>query len=305
MTAADALQPHTSIGPEMRPLWLRALRGLGRFAWRQPLGFGGLLVVLALVVIALPPVAERLAPYTYAKQDLRHRLEGPSRDHPLGTDGQGRDTFSRLVYGARVTVAVGFGAVAISETIAAVIGILSGFYSGWFDKLFQRLVDMFQALPNLVVLITILGIFGSGLWQMVIAIGLITGPGGSRLIRGQVFTIMHRPFIESARLVGASDRRIMLVHVLPNVVPLIILGATLRIGAVILLEASLSFLGFGLPPPFPSWGQMLTLDGREFMRRAPGLAIFPGLAIGLAVFSFNILGDALRDVLDPRLRGGR
>jgi peptide/nickel transport system permease protein len=305
MSAIDAVQSHARAGGEVRPWWLRALRGTGRFAWRQPLGFGGLLVVIALVLIALPPVAERIAPYTYAKQDLRHRLEGPSRDHPLGTDGQGRDTFSRLVYGARVTVTVGFGAVAISETIAAVIGILCGFYSGWFDKLFQRLVDMFQALPNLVVLITVLGIFGSGLWQMVVAIGLITGPGGSRLLRGQVFTIMHRPFIESARLVGASDGRIMLVHVLPNVVPLIILGATLRIGAVILLEASLSFLGFGLPPPFPSWGQMLTLDGREFMRRAPGLAIFPGLAIGLAVFSFNILGDALRDVLDPRLRGSR
>ncbi len=153
------------------------------------------------------------------------------------------------------------------------------------------------------VLITVLGIFGSGLWKLTIVIGVLAIPGASRLIRGQVIQLMGEPFVESAHAVGASDVRVMLRHIVPNVMALILLGATLRIGFVVLAEASLSFLGYGVPPPLPSWGQMLSLDGREFMRQAPGLAIFPGLAIGLMVFSFNIFGDALRDVLDPRLRG--
>ncbi len=291
--------------PATRPLWLRVPRALFRFARRKPLGFAGLTIIAALVLLAIPPVASAVAPYGYATQELRHRLQGISAAHWLGTDGQGRDVFSRLVYGARITVVVGFGAVAISETMAAMIGLMSGYYGGWFDKLFQRIVDMFQSLPQLVVLISVLGLLGSGLWQMVFAIGLLGGPGGSRIIRAQVLATMQRPFVEAARITGASDLRIMVTHVLPNVMPLIILGASVRIGAVVLLEATLSFLGFGLPPPFPSWGQMLTLDGREYMRRAPGLALYPGIAIGLAVFSFNVVGDALRDVLDPRLKSGR
>jgi peptide/nickel transport system permease protein len=307
MSVNTAGMNETAIGAGTRPppIWLRGPASLMRFARRKPLGFLGLIIITALVVLAIPPVTHAVAPYGYSTQQLRHRLEGASATHPLGTDGSGRDVLSRLIYGSRVTVLVGFGAVAISELMGSVIGLFSGYYGGWFDKIFQRVVDLFQSLPQLVVLISLLGLFGSGLWQMVIAIGLLGGPGGSRIIRGQVLTTMRRPFVEAARLTGAGDLRIMLQHVLPNVVPLIIFSASVRIGAVILLEASLSFLGFGLPPPFPSWGQMLTLDGREFMRRAPGLALYPGIAIGLAVFSFNVLGDALRDVLDPRLKSGR
>jgi peptide/nickel transport system permease protein len=244
--------------------------------------------------------------YPYAKQDLRSRLQDPTSTHLLGTDSIGRDILSRLVYGARTAVMVSFGAVLISETIGATLGIMSGYYGGWVDKVGFRLVDVFQALPGLVVLITILGIFGSGLWEMIFVIGVIYGLGtGTRYIRGQTIYVMANPFIESARVLGASDRRIMVRYLLPNVFPLIILSATLRLGFVVLLEASLSFLGYGLPPPFPSWGQMLSLEGREYMRTQPGLAIYPGLAIGLLVFSFNLFGDALRDVLDPRLRGTR
>jgi len=243
--------------------------------------------------------------YPYAKQDLRARLQGPSSKHLLGTDSIGRDILSRLVFGARTAIMVSFGAVLISETIAATLGIMAGYYGGAVDKFAYRIVDIFQALPGLVVLITILGIFGSGLWQMIIVIGVIGGPGGSRTLRGQTISIMASPFIEAARVLGASDRRIMMRYVLPNVFALIILGSTLRLGAVVLIEASLSFLGYGLPPPFPSWGQMLSLEGREYMRTQPGLAIYPGLAIGLLVFSYNLFGDALRDVLDPRLRGSR
>jgi peptide/nickel transport system permease protein len=279
--------------------------GLLRFARKKPLGFLGLVIVVVLLIAATPPFTSWIAPYGYAQQDLRNRLQGPSAQHVLGTDQLGRDVFSRIVYGARVSIIVGFGAVAISEVIAVIIGVVSGYYLGWFDRLFQRFIDVLQSLPNLVILITVLGILGSGLWQLVIVIGVLGGPGGSRLIRGQVIALMQAPYVEAARVIGAGHLRIMAVHVLRNVVALVILGATLRIGAVVLAESTLSFLGYGLAPPFPSWGQMLALDGREFMRRAPGLAIWPGIAIAVTVYAFNMLGDALRDVLDPRLRGGR
>jgi peptide/nickel transport system permease protein len=289
----------------VRPWWQRLPLNLLRFARKKPLGFLGLVIVVVLLITATPPFTDWIAPYSYAQQSLRERLKPPSSSHWLGTDQSGRDVFSRIVYGARVSVVVGFGAVAIAETIAVVIGIVSGYYLGWFDRIFQRIVDMFQSLPTLVVLITILGIFGSGLWQLVIVIGVLGGPPGSRLIRGQVISLMNRPYVEAARVLGAGHLRIMLRHLLPNVFALVILGATLRIGTVILAESTLSFLGYGLPPPFPSWGQMLALEGREYMRKAPWLALYPGLAIVLTVYAFNILGDALRDVLDPRLRGQR
>ncbi len=315
--------------PERKAFLQRVLSGLGNFARKKPLGFGCAIVVLFFVLVGdlvpetvnkisstagfgtpLPYLADQLQKHTgfiypFAKQDLRARLQGPSSKHLLGTDSIGRDILSRLIYGARVTVIVAFGAVFISETIAATLGIMTGYYGGWVDKIGVRIVDVFQALPGLVVLITILGIFGSGLWQLVIVIGVLGGPPGSRIIRGQTLQIMASPFIEAGKVIGASDRRLMMQYVLPNVFALVILGATLRLGFVVLLEATLSFLGYGLPPPFPSWGQMLSLEGREYMRTQPGLAIYPGLAIGLAVFSFNLFGDALRDVLDPRLRGSR
>ena len=200
---------------------------------------------------------------------------------------------------------VAFGAVFIQQTIGGTIGIAAGYYGGWVDKALYRVVDVFQALPGLVVLITILGIFGSGLWQLVFVIGALFGPTNSRVIRGQSLYTMASPFMEAARVVGAGDIRIMRRYVLPNVFHLMVLGATLSLGFVVLLEATLSFLGYGLPPPFPSWGQMLSLEGRQYMRTQPGLAIYPGVAIGILVFSFNLFGDALRDALDPRLRGSR
>jgi peptide/nickel transport system permease protein len=319
----------------------KVLRPIISFARKKPLGFVCAVIVLALVVVGdffpvtlnliyhaagkplgggypsiqramtategkpLPYVASYIAPFPYDRNNPRDRLQGPSSTYILGTDELGRDVFSRLIYGARVSIVVPFGAVVITELMAAMIGIASAYYGGWVDKTAQRLVDIFQALPGLVVLITVLGIFGSGLWQLIVVIGVLGGPPGSRIIRGQVLSIMASPYIEAARVIGAGDRRIMLKYLLPNVMALIILGSTLRLGVVVLIEASLSFLGYGLPPPFPSWGQMLSLQGREYMRSAPGLAIYPGLAIGLVVFSYNLLGDALRDTLDPRLRGSR
>jgi peptide/nickel transport system permease protein len=299
------------------------------FARRKPLGAVCGLIIIFFVIIGdlvpetvnkisttagfgppLPYLADILADntpfvYPYGEQNLQYRLKGISFDHWLGTDQVGRDIFSRLLYGARVAVMVSFGAVFISEGMAISIGILSGYYSGLFDKTIYRLVDIFQALPGLVVLITVLGLIGSGLWSLVLVIGFIGGPSGSRIFRGQAIAIMSSPFIEAARVVGASDWRIMTRYLLPNIMPLLILAATVRLGGVVLIVASLSFIGYGLPPPFPDWGGMLSLEGRQYMRRQPGLAIYPGVAIGVLVFSFNLFGDALRDVLDPRLRGGR
>lgn len=309
---------------------VRMLNGVTHFARKKPLGFICGLVVIFFFVVGdaipetinkvtrtagisdepVPYLADQLASeipwlYPYAQQDLRARLEGSSNDHLLGTDAIGRDILSRLLYGARVAVMVAFGATFIAVTMGAIIGIMSGFYMGLVDKLLYRVVDAFQALPGLVIFIVILGIFGSGLWPIIFVLGAVFGPSQSRIVRGQTLSIMATPFIEAAKVVGASDQRIMTRYVLPNTFHLIVLNATFLLGLMVLVEATLSFLGYGLPPPFPSWGQMLSLDGRQYMRTQPGLAIYPGIAIGILVFSFNLFGDALRDVLDPRLRGSR
>ncbi len=323
----------TGVYEDWRPveesLARRVWRSISSFTRKKPLGAACGLVVLFFVVIGdfvpetvnkassvagfghpVPYLADVLQEHTtivyrYTAEDLRHRLAGPSSTHLLGTDQLGRDIFSRLLYGARVAVVVSIGAVFISETMGAAIGIAVGYYGGWLDKIAYRLVDVFQALPGLVVLITIFGVFGSGLWQMVFVIGFLGGPPSSRIIRGQTLSVMASPYIEAERVLGASDMRIMVHHILPNVFALVILSSTVRFGILVLVEASLSFLGFGMPPPFPSWGQMLSVDGQAYMRTQPGLAIYPGIAIAMLVFSYNLWGDALRDVLDPRLRGSR
>ncbi|HEY8491748.1 MAG TPA: ABC transporter permease [Dehalococcoidia bacterium] len=290
-----------------RPRPVRALLWLLSFARKKPLGFLGMIIVLSLVATAL--LADAIAPYPPDKIDLRNSLEGPSREHLLGTDRNGKDTLSRLIHGARISMYVGFGAVALGSTGAALLGITSAYLGGWGDKLIQRFVDAWQAMPGLIILITLLGIARrmpdiDMVLAMVVAIGILIIAGQSRVIRSAALATMATPYVEAARALGAGGPRIIFVHVLPNVLPLVLVTATISLGGVILAEASLSFLGFG-PDGEPSWGQMLSLDGREYMSKQPGLAIFPGLAIGLAVFGFNMFGDALRDVLDPRLRGRR
>lgn len=305
--ASSASVSALEFGPEARrerPFPLRAALATARFARRKPLGFVGLLIVLALLGAAV--FAEQLAPFEPSKLDLKHRLEGSSSLHKLGTDATGKDVLSRLLYGARISMAVGFGAVAISELGAVTIGVLSGYRGGWVDKIVQRFVDAWQAMPGLIILITFLGIVRrmpnvNLVLAMVIAIGVLGIPGRSRVFRSQVLTIKEAPYVEAARSMGAGGLRIVWACILPNVVPLILVSATVGLGGVILAEASLSFLGFG-PAGEPSWGQMLSVDGREYMRKQPGLAVWPGVCIALAVFGFNIFGDALRDVLDPRLR---
>jgi peptide/nickel transport system permease protein len=303
-SATDTLSLSLDYRPE-RPAPVRWLIALGKFARAKPLGAFGLIVIVAMIFTTI--FADQIAPYPPNKIDLRHKLEGPSAQHRLGTDATGKDVFSRLIYGARISVTVGFGAVAISTLFATIIGVISGYFGGRVDTIVQRFVDAWQAMPGLIILITLLGIVRrmpnvNLLVAMIVAIGIITIAGRSRVERSAVITVRSQPFIEAARSLGAGHTRIMLQYILPNIVPIILVGATVALGGAILAEASLSFLGFG-PAGEPSWGQMLSVDGRQYMRAQPGLAIWPGLCIALAVFSFNIFGDALRDVADPRLRG--
>jgi peptide/nickel transport system permease protein len=231
------------------------------------------------------------------------RLQGPSLAHPFGTDASGRDLLSRVIWGARVSVTIGFGAVLISTFIAVVVGVTSGFFGGWVDLSVQRLVDIWISFPALVLLVSLIAIVGPGLWSTMLVLGVLLAPGAARVVRSAALSVGVQPYIESARCLGAGDLRIVLRYVLPNVMAPILVLATTQLGAAILAESTIAFLGYGVPPPFPTWGSMLSGTGRAYMLQSPWLGIWPGLAISGAVFGFNMFGDALRDVLDPRLRG--
>jgi peptide/nickel transport system permease protein len=272
-----------------------------RFIRAKPLGALGGCFVALMMVLAL--FADVIAPYDYNKRNLRERLRPPSLQHIMGTDNLGRDVFTRIVYGARVSVTVGFGSIGMGVLLASLVGITSGYFGGWFDILFQRLVDAWQALPWLVILLSLIAVLQSGLLTLMVALGILSASGSSRIIRSATLSVKELQYVEAARAVGASHARIILQHILPNVFAVMIIIATIGLGGVILAESALGFLGFGVPPPFPSWGEMLSGSARVYMHRAPWLAIWPGVAISVAVFGFNMLGDALRDVLDPRLRG--
>ena len=278
------------------------LQALWIFCWRKPLGALGGLIVLVLLLLAL--FAPWIAPYSYDETIPGARMKAPGAQFWMGTDNLGRDVFSRVVYGAGVSVTVGFGAVLLANVFATLIGITSGYFGGAYDICVQRVVDAWQSFPFLVVILSMMAVLGPGLLNLVLALGVLGAAAGSRVIRGTTISVMQNTYVEAARALGAGHLRIMLRYVLPNVAATIIILATIGLGAAILAESALSFLGFGVPPPYPSWGAMLSGSGRSFMYRAPWMAIWPGAAISLAVFGFNMLGDALRDVLDPRLRGG-
>jgi peptide/nickel transport system permease protein len=278
------------------------LQALWIFCRRKPLGALGGLIVLVLLLLAL--FAPWIAPYTYDETIPGARMKAPGAQFWMGTDNLGRDVFSRVVYGAGVSVTVGFGAVLLANVFATLIGITSGYFGGAYDICVQRVVDAWQSFPFLVVILSMMAVLGPGLLNLVLALGVLGAAAGSRVIRGTTISVMQNTYVEAARALGAGHLRIMLRYVLPNVAATIIILATIGLGAAILAESALSFLGFGVPPPYPSWGAMLSGSGRSFMYRAPWMAIWPGAAISLAVFGFNMLGDALRDVLDPRLRGG-
>ncbi len=289
----------TEVRSGAKPLLRRAWDLLARY----PLGAFGLLVLGAFALAGV--MAPWVSPYPYDRTDILRQLEPPGWPHLLGTDNLGRDVLSRLIWGARVELLVGLGAVAIAGTVAVLIGVPSGYYGGRVDLFVQRAVDILQAFPGLVLLITIISMFQPGLYQVMIAVGIVLSPAAIRVVRAASLEIAQRPFVESARAVGASDVRILVSYILRNTFAPLMVTVTTLLGVAILLEASLSFLGYGVPPPQPSWGAMLGPDARRDMLRAPLLSVWPGLAIFLTVFSFNMLGDALRDALDPRLRNVR
>jgi peptide/nickel transport system permease protein len=281
-----------------RPAWLRTIV---RFLRKKPMGaFGAVLIVLFL---GLALGAQWLAPYPYDLGNAADRLQGPSLAHPFGTDANGRDLLSRIIWGARVSVTIGFGAVGISTLVAVAVGVSSGYFGGWVDLLVQRLVDIWISFPALVLLVSLVAILGPGLWSTTLVLGILLAPGTARVVRSAVIAMREQPYVESARCAGAGHARIVRSYVLPNVSAAILVLATTQLGVAVLAESTLSFLGYGVPPPFPTWGSMLSGTGRAFMLQSAWLSIWPGLAISAAVFGFNMLGDALRDVLDPRLRG--
>ena len=273
------------------------------FVRRKPLGAAGGLVLAGMLALAL--LAERVAPYGYDEADIFSRLKAPSEAHWLGTDNLGRDLLSRVMYGARVSMAVGFGGVVVGLLLGTAVGLVSGYFGGRLDLALQRIVDAFMCFPLLLVALTIMALLGPGLGNVILTLGLVLGVRDSRVIRSAVLSVKAHLYLEAARALGAAHAAMIGRHVLPNILaPIIILG-TVNLGAIILTEAALSFLGFGVPPPRPSWGGMLSGAGLVHMLRAPWLALWPGVALSLAVFGANMLGDALRDLLDPRLRGSR
>ena len=276
---------------------------LARFARQKPLGALGGVIVIAMLVMTV--FAEQIAPYAYDETIRGARMKPPSAAHWLGTDNLSRDMWSRIVYGARVSVTVGFATIALGIAVATAIGVSSAYFGGAYDLVLQRLVDAWLSFPYLIIILSVMAVLGPGRVNLIISVAIIAAATNSRVIRGAALTVMQNQFVEAARAIGCGHGRIIVRHILPNVTATIIILATIGLGAVILAESALSFLGFGVPPPYPSWGAMLSGSGRTYMFRAPWMAVWPGVAISLAVFGFNMLGDALRDVLDPRLRGGR
>lgn len=289
---------------ELRRAGAHAIGGWRRvlfLAQRHVLGAAGLIIMSLFVFTAI--FADFIARYDPLTIDAARALARPSLAHWMGTDSFGRDVFSRIIHGARISLAVGIGSTALGGTIGVIVGLTSGYLSGWVDLVFQRVSDVLQALPLLVLALIMTAALGPSLPNVIIAIAIPLIPTVSRVIRANTLALRELPFIEAAKSIGMSEVRIALRHILPNTMAPLIVLATAQLGSTILTEASLSFLGLGIPEPYPSWGRMLSESAAEYVRTAPWLVTFPGIAISLAVFGANLFGDALRDILDPRQRG--
>jgi peptide/nickel transport system permease protein len=247
--------------------------------------------------------AQLIAPHDYREQVLDEALLGHSLDHPLGTDQIGRDQLSRIIVGAQVSMIVGFSCVVGFLIVSITIGMGSGYVGGAIDIVVQRIVDGWMTIPTLILLLAMVAVVGQGMWQIIFILSIDRGISTSRVLRGEALYLKESTYVEAARALGAGNLRIFFIHIVPNAFASIIVMATISLGVFILAEASLSFLGYGIPPPFPTWGSMLSGSALGFMARAPWIAIWPGVALTLAVWAFNMLGDGMRDLLDPRLRG--
>ena len=272
-----------------------------RLVKEKRLGTACGIIVLLLILVAI--FADVLAPYRYTEPHLVDRLTGSSARYLMGTDHLGRDFLSRIIIGTRVSILVGLVVTTISTVISTLIGGTSGFLGGKLDLGVQRFVDAWMAFPGLILLLTIMSIAGRGVPQVILVLGIAGGIGGSRIVRGAVIGIKENVYFQAAEAIGNTRWRAFIRHVLPNIMPVIIIIFSMSIGGVILSLASLGFLGFGLPPATPDWGGMLSREGRQHMEVAPWLALWPGLALTITIYSLNMFGDAIRDLLDPRLRG--
>ena len=279
---------------------LRRAHPIARFLRRQPLGAAGLFVILILLGLAL--LASWIAPYDPVANNFASMLRPPSFRHWAGTDAYGRDVLSRVIFGARTALVVGFGASLMGGTLGAAVGVASAYFGGKTDLLVQRLVDVMLSFPIIIVALAIVSIIGTGIEKLIVAIALSFVPRVERVVRGSALGVRAMTYIEAAQAIGAGSWRIIFRHMAPNVVAPYLVMLTASLGQAILLEASLSFLGLGVSEPTPAWGLMLRGAAVDFATRAPWMAIFPGLAITVTVLTFNVLGDALRDALDPRLR---
>jgi peptide/nickel transport system permease protein len=267
---------------------------------RKPLGAASAALILLLVLAAI--LANVIAPYDPLETHPEIRLSPPSRDHFFGTDDIGRDVFSRIIYGSRISLWVGLLAVGIGTVAGMIIGLVCGYWEGRVDLALQRLMDAVQAIPGLILALAIVSVLTPNTTNAMIAIAIVIIPGNSRIVRGAVLSAKQNRYVEAAEALGCRNLHILVRHILPNVTAPILIIASIWLGNAILIEATLSFLGLGTQPPTPSWGLMLSSTGRAFMEQAPWLAIFPGLAISLAVLAFNLFGDTLRDAWDPKLR---
>jgi peptide/nickel transport system permease protein len=276
---------------------MEALSRLGRSRRGR---LGGLVV---LVMVASGTLAPVIAPYSYSTQSLLARLQGPSAAHWLGTDGFGRDLLTRVIWGSRVSLEIGCLATGLSLAVGTLIGAAAAYSGGRVDTALMRAADMFMAVPALFLILVVVALFGAGLVNTALVIGLVTWAHVARVVRAECLSLAARDFVDAARALGASHRRILGRHVLVNALPVIVVQATLLLGQTILIESGLSYLGLGAQPPLPSWGNMI-VEGRQFLASAWWVATFPGVAIFVTVLGLNLFGDGLRDALDPRLRAG-
>lgn len=271
-----------------------------RFCRGKPLGaLGGALITIMILTAVF---ADAIATHDPIRTDAEHTLARPGRDHWLGSDNLGRDIFSRIVYGARVSLMVGLGSTLLGAAIGAIIGLLSGYLGGWIDLFLQRVMEILQGLPLLILALVMTAALRPSVGNVIVAISVPIIPMAQRVIRSSVLAIREFAYVEAARALGVGHLTIAFHHILPNTIGPFIVLTTAQFGSAILVEAALSFLGLGVPEPWPSWGRMLSVSAAEFAQKAPWLVIFPGVAISLVVFASNLLGDALRDTLDPRLR---
>ena len=272
-----------------------------RLVREKRLGVVGGVIVLILVFTGI--FADVLAPYGMNEVNILNKMAAPSTEYLLGADQLGRDILTRLIYGARVSMFVGFTATAIAVLVAAIIGVPSGYFGGKYDIIVQRFVDAWISFPSLLLLLTLLSMVGQGMSQIISVLGILGGIGASRMVRSGVISIRENDYFLAAKAIGSSDAGTVIRHIMPNIMPIMVIIFSVSVGGVILSEASLSFLGFGLPPEVPSWGGMLSGEARLYMEIKPSLALLPGLALATVVYGTNMFGDAMRDLLDPRLRG--